>query len=280
MSLRNQPYLPLYVLDFTSDEKLRRCSAESYGVYIFLMCLLHRQPEYGVITLKERQKKSDDNVVNFACDLLYQMPFEYDVIERSLRQLIAEEVLSLEGDSLFQRRMVRDGELSKKRAEAGKKGGNQKNQPESTEKIDVLLDTKDEAKSKQTLSKPSSKIQANSENEIEYENENEIEDSTVSRNKVLEDRFDVFWRAYPRKSGKGAARRAWMKIAPSEALLQKMLHALTVIKESDQWKKEKGQFIPYPATWLNQERWDDGDDEKDEGGYNPEDPFAGWGEQE
>ena len=25
----------------------------------------------------------------------------------------------------------------------------------------------------------------------------------------------------------------------------------------DQWKKDGGQFIPHPATWLNQEGWDD-----------------------
>lgn len=40
MALRDQPYLPLYVLDFLVDEKLAYCSAESTGVYIRLMCIL------------------------------------------------------------------------------------------------------------------------------------------------------------------------------------------------------------------------------------------------
>ena len=39
MALRDQPYLPLYVLDFLVDEKLAYCSAESTGVYIRLMCM-------------------------------------------------------------------------------------------------------------------------------------------------------------------------------------------------------------------------------------------------
>lgn len=55
MALRDQPYLPLYVNDFLSDEKLNNCSAESTGVYIRLMCLMHKSNEYGVISLSDRQ---------------------------------------------------------------------------------------------------------------------------------------------------------------------------------------------------------------------------------
>ena len=87
MALRDQPYLPLYVLDFLVDEKLAYCSAESTGVYIRLMCILHKMPEYGVVTLKEREKKSDDTIRNFADQLSYLMPYQVDVIDRSLREL-------------------------------------------------------------------------------------------------------------------------------------------------------------------------------------------------
>jgi len=47
MALRDQPYLPLYVQDFLTDEKLMECSAETTGVYIRLLCILHKQKEYG-----------------------------------------------------------------------------------------------------------------------------------------------------------------------------------------------------------------------------------------
>ena len=30
-----------------------------------------------------------------------------------------------------------------------------------------------------------------------------------------------------------------------------------MVKQTEQWKKDNGKFIPYPATWLNQERWTD-----------------------
>jgi hypothetical protein len=71
------------------------------------------------------------------------------------------------------------------------------------------------------------------------------------------DGFDDFWSAYPRKVGKGDARKAWRKIRPSHALLEKMLEALESQRDSWQWRKDAGQFVPYPATWLNQSRWED-----------------------
>jgi len=70
-------------------------------------------------------------------------------------------------------------------------------------------------------------------------------------------RFEIFWKAYPKKIGKGAAEKSFKKINPSETLLQTMLAAIISASESEQWKKEDGQFIPNPATWLNQKRWED-----------------------
>ncbi len=69
--------------------------------------------------------------------------------------------------------------------------------------------------------------------------------------------FDTFWTNYPKKVGKGDALKSWMKINPSEELVSKMLFTLAWQVKSDQWEKDKGQFIPNPATWLNQERWTD-----------------------
>jgi hypothetical protein len=48
-----------------------------------------------------------------------------------------------------------------------------------------------------------------------------------------------------------------MKVKPSADLLQRMLEAIKEQKASDQWKRDNGQYIPNPATWLNQGRWDD-----------------------
>lgn len=70
-------------------------------------------------------------------------------------------------------------------------------------------------------------------------------------------RFAEFWKAYPKKKAKGAALKVWVRMKPSEALLETMLEALARQGESNDWRKEQGKFIPWPAKWLNEERWDD-----------------------
>lgn len=175
MALRDSPYFPFYVQDFLTDEKLAECSAESTGVYIRLLCIMHKSEEYGCICLKAKDKKLPDPVANFALKLTRQMPYIEDVIERSLAELIEEGVLKIDGDRLFQKRMVRDGQASENRAEAGRKGG-------SASKSQANHQAKAKQNLKQNASKTSSKTQANSENEIEieYENDNEEYESIIN----------------------------------------------------------------------------------------------------
>ena len=126
MALRDQPYFPLYVDDFMTDERLNLCSAEATGVYIRLMCLMHKMDEYGVVSLSKLDKVSSDQIQNFTTLLSKQMPYENDVIFRSILELFERKVIQIKGDKLIQKRMVKDGETSKKRAIAGAKGGKQK----------------------------------------------------------------------------------------------------------------------------------------------------------
>ena len=70
-------------------------------------------------------------------------------------------------------------------------------------------------------------------------------------------RFEEFWSAYPRKVGKKAAEVAWKKIRPDSELHNRVIAAVNSAKKTDQWQREGGRFIPNPATWLNQGRWDD-----------------------
>lgn len=69
--------------------------------------------------------------------------------------------------------------------------------------------------------------------------------------------FAEFWSAYPRKTAKGDAEKSWRKIAPNAALRERIMSAIAAQRESPQWAKDAGQFIPHPATWLNQRRWED-----------------------
>lgn len=61
--------------------------------------------------------------------------------------------------------------------------------------------------------------------------------------------FETFWKAYPRKVGKGAALAAWQKA-------RKLAEPARIVASLDRkWPEQK--FIPHPATFLNQRRWED-----------------------
>lgn len=77
---------------------------------------------------------------------------------------------------------------------------------------------------------------------------------TKQNREEAEERFDVFWDKYPRKTDKKKAKAVFLRINPNEELFNTMLSALDEQIKSDQW--ERG-FIPYPTTWLNGERWND-----------------------
>lgn len=152
---RNQPYIPLYVQDFLTDEKLMECSASATGIYIRIMCIMHKSEEYGVILLKQKDKQNESKIKNFACKLAKHLPYSLDVIESGLSELVDEGVLQLEDDKLTQKRMVADNLLSIIRAESGSKGGSK-----------TFAQAKHEAKPKQVAQ---AKSEANTEYEIEYE---------------------------------------------------------------------------------------------------------------
>ncbi len=71
------------------------------------------------------------------------------------------------------------------------------------------------------------------------------------------DGFEQFWKAYPKRKAKDAAEKAWRTVGAGNGLLPAILAAVETQKSSVDWKREDGRFIPYPATWLNQRRWQD-----------------------
>ena len=92
-----------------------------------------------------------------------------------------------------------------------------------------------------------------------------------TKNEELEQMFSEFWKAYPKKVGKGYAYECFKKIRVSRKLLDTMLEAIDKQKKSDMWKRDKGQYIPNPSTWLNQKRWED-----DLGGDTDENPWSSF----
>lgn len=83
-------------------------------------------------------------------------------------------------------------------------------------------------------------------------------DKPVDHSKTLvQEQFAKFWEKYPKKVGKAVAEKAWKKLSPDEGLFDQIMDALCIAVRCDQWHRDGGQFIPNPATWLNQRRWED-----------------------
>jgi hypothetical protein len=77
--------------------------------------------------------------------------------------------------------------------------------------------------------------------------------------------FDEFWTAYPRKTDKGNARKAWDK-ALKKTSAQTMILAAAAYAAT----KPDPKFTAHPSTWLNGERWDDQPLTLIPGGLNPD----------
>ena len=69
--------------------------------------------------------------------------------------------------------------------------------------------------------------------------------------------FDLFYKNYPNKKARRVALKAWMKLSPDQILTNKIISFVEKAKESDDWKKDEGQYIPHPSTFLNGRRWED-----------------------
>jgi hypothetical protein len=73
------------------------------------------------------------------------------------------------------------------------------------------------------------------------------------------DPFNDFWKAYPRKVGKQAAAKAFQAAAKANTshsaaiVAAAMAYGQSVAK----WPKDRQEYVPHPATWLNQGRFDD-----------------------
>jgi hypothetical protein len=219
MALRNQPYIPLYVQDFLTDEKLIECSAETTGVYIRLMCIMHKSNEYGTILLKQKDKQNTGVALNFAEKLSKQMPFTTKVILKGLNELLEEKVLEINGDYLTQHRMVKDNDISIKRSEAGKKGGF-------------------------ATAKSPAKVIANSESEYE----DVIED-------IDKIDFSFFYELYPIKKSKALAERKWKSLSHTNQ--SKCIDVLKSTEYKNWLAEQDIKFVKHPSTWLNQGCWDD-----------------------
>ena len=69
--------------------------------------------------------------------------------------------------------------------------------------------------------------------------------------------FLQFYNAYPKRIGREPAWKAWQKLNGTRPDLSALIAKIDEMKKAEDWTKDKGKYIPHPATWLNQKRWED-----------------------
>lgn len=210
-----------YWADWLRDSELQSISAASRGIWINLLCHMWFAKTRGrIIGTKEELQR----LANCA-------DHEFDTFLHEIsRKLFGNKRLRGENIVLECRRMMRDEKA-------------RQNTNERVKKHRCNADVTDE---KQGCS-----------NTLHSSSSSSSSCTKVHKHNTAH--FEQFWQAYPKKKSKGQAEKAFNKIKPDEQLLATMIATIEQARKSEQWMKEDGQFIPYPATWLNAKGWEDED---------------------
>lgn len=237
----------------------------------------HLSPlEHGVYTLLLDRYYATEELI--PANQVHRLARARSPEERAAVDAVLEEFFVLDGDAYRNRRA--DEEIEKARARIttaqanGRRGGRPKKNPVGfetgtrTEPAGFFMGSEMETQ-KKAHQTPDTKHQISRSKSLAQRTERSV-DSPAG--------FERFWSAYPRHVGKRAAAKAFAKLRPDEELLGVMLVALARQRQSDQWQRDGGQFIPHAATWINGRRWEDEAElaRRDGAHGSPGDNGEGW----
>lgn len=233
------PYFPFYPADWIASPKVMCLTLAQQGAYIRVLCALWQSGDCSIPD--DPQKLS----------ILSGLPVnEVDCLGPFLGPHPHKE------GAKTNERLMKEWEkahwISDMRSQAGKKSGKSRR---------TLVQHKPEQNTNKTRTKSdksevrSQSHNSDSESQSEVTSQKKRNTSCDVPSAVAE--FEAFWAAYPRKvGGKKAALKAWQK-AKDRPPLPDIMAVIERAKQTEQWKKDGGQFIPYPTTWLNKGMWAD-----------------------
>lgn len=146
-----RPSFQFYPADWLRDTALRTCSTGARGLWIDMICYMHEGSPYGYLKV--------NNKVILPINLARMVGLTLDEVNGYLDELKDSGVYEIDNDgSIYSRRMIRDENLRKIRAEGGKLGGNPK--LKGNNKVNQEVKQKSTPSSSSSSSSSINKIQA------------------------------------------------------------------------------------------------------------------------
>ncbi len=236
-----QPWMKFYPADWRADPALRSCSLAARGLWLEMIALMHEAEPYGHLKVKQ-QVILPDKLARLVGTDLYE-------VEQLLKELFDAGVYSLENGVIYSRRMVRDKERSERKQEDGRKGGNPQLSPGVNQEVNQEVNQDDKPSRARVPEARSQKPEAIFQKPESQEPKTFCAPTRASHTNGSAD-FDVWWKAYPCKKGKGQARKAYLK-ALARASPDELLVGV------ERYRRDKPDWTQWahPATWLNGDRW-------------------------
>lgn len=236
MSTKNRPWMKFYPSDWQADDGLRQCSLMARGLWIEMIAIMHKSATYGHLLIA-----GVNPTVN---QIAAAVRGDAKATKAGLEELESWNVFSRTDDGvIFSRRMVADAEKAERDAANGRDGGNPQLKPSNNTTVNG---------SGNEGVNPPHKAQIPEAREQIPEEERSFASLTPARAPAKPGFFEDWWREYPKKVGKDAARKSYDHARRRGATDADLIAAL----HRQQWPQDP-RFIPNPATWLNQGRWQD-----------------------
>jgi hypothetical protein len=239
-----RPSFQFYPGDWQANSNLRRCTHAEKGIWLDVLCLLHDQPEYGVLRwpLKEVAQAVGCSVAALQSlvtkgvikgdEKALSEPFVY--IPRSGRKNGEPVTLvpTQDGPIWFSSRMVKDEYVRTIRGESTRFGDGNGEAPTDSPKPPF-----GDGSSSSSSSSSSNKH--------------------TKPPKGGDGRFEEFWETWPkgeRRQDRKKCIEKWRALG-LDAVADLILADIEVKKQTEKWR---GGFVEAPLVYLNGRRWEDG----------------------
>lgn len=244
------PYMPLFVADYLADTT--DLTTEQHGAYLLLLMALWR---HGGTLPNDPAKLARIARVS---------PRRWHLVGPAVLEFFDVGVDTVRHGRL-ETELQKGASLSQKRSAAAKARNSRKplrsNEPPPANAPAIAADSESIDSS---LRSESSSLRSESDSSLRSESSSIDHDAKRirpadaerrRREKLAEETFERFWSAYPRRVGKGAARKSFTRAVVAGRDPEEL------IERAARFARRAGlddpRFVVHPATWLNQERFDD-----------------------